>query len=61
MPLESAMKRAAAELWDGLLQAVHNVIERHQGAAPELDDDGLLGFRQDWCYGAGVAPSVHRR
>ena len=43
------MKSAAAELWDGLPQAAHDVIERQQGAAPELDDDGLLGLGQ---YGA---------
>jgi hypothetical protein len=45
MALQAAMKRAAAEIWDLVPQAAHNVIEQQHGAAPKLDDNGLLGFR----------------
>ena len=65
MALQAAMKSTAAELWDGVAQAAHDVIERQQGAAPELDDDGLLvrGSASNQsvpCCGADVAPSVRR-
>jgi hypothetical protein len=49
MALQVAMKSAAAELWDCLPQAAHDVIERKQTTALKLDDDGLLSLRQ---YGA---------
>ena len=44
MPNQAAVKRAAGQLWDALAQAAQNVIKRQQGAASELDDDGLLGL-----------------
>jgi hypothetical protein len=44
MTLEAAVQGAAGKLRDGVTQAPHNVIERQEGAAPELDDDRLLSL-----------------
>src|SRR4051812_44669044 len=54
MPLQAAMKRAAAELRHGVSEAAHDIIQRQQGTAPELDDDGLLGRGQGGA--AGLTP-----
>jgi hypothetical protein len=58
MALQAAMECAAAELWDGVPDAAHDVIEWQQGAAPELDDDGLLGLSE---YGAARLAWPHGR
>ena len=52
MPLEAAMQSAAAQVGDGVFQAAHDVIERQQGAAAELDDDGLFGEREHGAFGS---------
>src|SRR3954470_20783938 len=44
---EAAVERAAGELRDRLAQAAQHVVERQERAAPELDDNGLLGLSQD--------------
>jgi hypothetical protein len=44
VPNQAAVKGAAGQLGDALAQAAQNIIKRQQGAAPELDDDGLLGL-----------------
>jgi hypothetical protein len=61
MAVQVAMKSAAAELWDGVAQAAHDVIKRQQGPAPKLDDDGLPRPRSVPCCRANVAPWAHRR
>ncbi len=61
MTLEAAMQGAAGKLRDGVAKATHNVIERQEGAAPELDDDRLLQPLTAPCCGAGSAPSRRRR
>ncbi len=53
MPNEAAVQGTARELGDALAQAPQNVIERQQGAAPELDDDGFLDFAQHGAAGPG--------
>ena len=55
MPLEAAMQSAAAQVGDGVFQAAHDVIEGQQGAAAELDDDGLFGEREHGALG-GLGP-----
>jgi len=50
---EAAMERAAGKPGDGVAQAAEHVVKRQQGAAPELDDDGLLGFGQHGAAGLG--------
>src|SRR5690349_16759159 len=49
--LEAAMQCAAAEGGDGVLQAAEHVVEREEGSAAELDDDGLLGWGEDGAPG----------
>jgi len=46
VPHEAAVEGAAAERRDRLAQAAEDVVQRQQGAAPELDDDRLLRFGQ---------------
>ena len=55
---QAAVQGAAGELGDRLAQAAEDVVERQQGAAAELDDDGLLGLGQD---GAAGPARPHRR
>src|SRR3712207_9403936 len=40
---QAAVQGAAAELGDRLAQAAEGVVQRQQGAPPELDADCLLG------------------
>jgi hypothetical protein len=47
VPLQAAVQGAAGEGRDGLAQAAQHIVQRQQGAAPELDDDRLLGLAQD--------------
>ena len=54
---QAAVQGAAGELGDALPQAAQHVVERQEGAPPELDDDGLLGFGQGAAAGLG---SHHR-
>jgi hypothetical protein len=44
VPNQAAVKGTARELWDALAQAAQTINKRQQGAAPELDDDRLLGL-----------------
>ena len=37
------MQTRARELWDAFTQAAHHIVQRQQGCAPELHDDGLFG------------------
>lgn len=53
MALEAAVYCAAGELRNAVAQAPHDVVEWQTGAASELNDDGLLGRRQDGA--AGIA------
>jgi hypothetical protein len=55
---EAAMERAAGEVRDALPEAAQDIVERQQGAAAELDDDGFLGLGQD---GAAGPARAHRR
>ena len=57
VPLQAAVQGAAAEGRDGLAQAAEDVVERQQGASPELDDDRLLGLGQ---HGAARPAWPHR-
>jgi hypothetical protein len=57
VPLQAAVQGAAREGRDRLAQAAQDIVERQQGAAPELDDDGLLRLRQD---GAARPARPHR-
>src|SRR5215212_5089006 len=57
VPHEAAVQGAAAELRDGLTQAAQDVVERQQGAPPELDDDRLLGLGE---HGAARSGWSHR-
>jgi len=41
--LQTAVQRAAGRVRDAVLEAAHDIVGRHQRAAPEFDDDGLLG------------------
>src|SRR5215207_1086073 len=43
MPPQAAVQGAAREGRDRLAWAAQHIVQRQQGAAPELDDDGLLG------------------
>src|SRR5215212_1245494 len=42
VPLEAAVQGAAGEGRDRLAQAAQDIVQRQQGAAPELDDHRLL-------------------
>jgi hypothetical protein len=54
---QAAVQGAAAELGDRVAQAAQDVVQRQQGAAAELDDEGLLGLGQD---GAARSARPHR-
>jgi hypothetical protein len=54
---QATVQGAAGELGDALAQAAEHVIERQQGAAPELDHDGLLDLAQ---HGAARPGWPHR-
>ena len=43
MALKATMQGASAQVRNGVLQTIEAVIQWQQCAAPELDDDGLLG------------------
>jgi hypothetical protein len=51
VPRQAAVQRAAGERRGGLARAAEDVIERQQGAAAELDDDGLLRLGQEGVSG----------
>jgi hypothetical protein len=55
VPLEAAVQGAAGELGDALAQAAEHVVERQQGAAPELHDHRFLGLGQTVLRGLGGA------
>jgi len=48
---EAAVKGAAGQRRDALAQAAQNIVEGKQRAAPELNDDGLLGLGQNRAAG----------
>ena len=50
---QAAVQRRAGECRDGLSEAAKDVIERQEGAAPELDPDRLLGLGQGRAAGLG--------
>src|SRR5829696_1927734 len=54
---EAAVERTAGQRGNALAQAAEHVIQGQQGAAPELDDDGLLDFGQ---HGAARPVGPHR-
>jgi hypothetical protein len=43
VPLQAAVRGAAGQLGDGLAPATRDVVQRQEGAPPELDDDRLPG------------------
>src|SRR5215204_6858894 len=43
---ETAVERAAGQRRDALAQAAQNLVEGKQCAAPELNDNGLLGLSE---------------
>src|SRR5215212_11461715 len=47
VPNQAAVKGAAGQRRDARAQAAQNIIKRQQGAAPELNDNGLLGLGQN--------------
>lgn len=49
--LEAPMQGAAAEIWDGVLEAAHHIVQRQQGPAPELHDDGLFSRGEHRAFG----------
>jgi hypothetical protein len=68
---QAAVQGTTAERRDGLPQAAEDIVERQQGAAPERDDDRLLGLGEDAAAGltrphgriggAGSAPPFSHR
>jgi hypothetical protein len=59
MALKAVMQGASAQVWDGVLQTAEDIVERQEGSAPEFDDDGFLGRRQD-CWGDDPTASSAR-
>ena len=45
--LKATMQGASAQVWNGVLQTAEDVIQWQERPAPEFDDDGFLGRRQD--------------
>jgi hypothetical protein len=68
---QTAVQGTTAERRNGLAQAVEDIVEGQQGAAPELDDNRLLGLGQGraarpggahWCVrGRGAPPPLGDR
>jgi hypothetical protein len=64
--LKTAVQTASAEVRDRVFEATQHVMERQQRPAPELDDDSLLGRREDCALrrlrsrriGVGGAPAA---
>src|SRR4051812_30717622 len=45
--LKATMQGTSAQVWNGVLQTAEDVIQWQEGPAPEFDDDGFLGRRQN--------------
>jgi hypothetical protein len=61
--LKAAMQGASAQVWNSVLRAAEDVIQRQERPAPELDDGGFLGRGQDrafrlWSHGIGGLATI---